>query len=395
MKLKTKTSWLPILAAVLLVTQACALVSLEPTSPPPPPDLPAEATVSVETSVPPTESAPPIETTIPDPASACPTPGEGNSLYLSRENGFCFLYPVGFTLQPDWMRPDEALSLIGPAEPGEAMEKITVSLSLAYNGPNDGLDSAAYAGRWLGINYPDGSAPGPGDPATIGGAPAVVVNNLYGPFPMRVGFVVANGIKYSLMLVPQPEMVLSLSEPANLVWNTVAGSLVFFPPENTRTVVRAADVCPAAGADTLLYQNDRDGYCYLYPSSFTPTPDFPGQVVGGPVVLANADFGEVRTSLTLGTFGYFPGQTPRQVLEPRGAIIDSLEDTSMGGHPAVIFRDPGGPWVSKQALIMVDSFAYTIVAQPFEPEAYPDGMPYLNQVWDTVTGSLAFFEPFK
>ena len=44
---------------------------------------------------------------------------------------------------------------------------------------------------------------------------------------------------------------------------------------------------------------------------------------------------------------------------------------------------------------MVDGFAYTIVAQPFEPEAYPDGMPYLNQVWDTVTGSLAFFDPFR
>ena len=344
MKPQRKTSWLLILAAVLLVTQACSLISLQTATPPveataPPPD----ATVTVETSIPPTESVPPTETPIPDPASACPTPGEGNSLYISRENGFCFLYPVGFTLQPDWMRPDEALSLIGPTEPGEAMEKITVTLSLAYNGPNDGLDSAAYANRWLAINYPDGSAPGPGDPATIGGQPAVLVNNLPGYGTQRGAFLVANGIKYSLILIPQPETVLSLTEPANLVWNTVTGSLAFFPPENARTVVRAADVCPAAGADTLLYQNDKDGYCYLYPSSFTPTADFPGQVIGGPVVLTNADFGEVRTSLTLGTFGYFPGQNSAP-----GARIPCRADRLAGGcnHgrlPGGGLPQPAGP----------------------------------------------------
>ena len=45
--------------------------------------------------------------------------------------------------------------------------------------------------------------------------------------------------------------------------------------------------------------------------------------------------------------------------------------------------------------ILVDGFAYTIVAQPFEPERYPAGMPFLDQIWTTVTGSLAFFTPFR
>ena len=390
MKPKLKSTWLPILAAVLLVSQACALINVQPTTPPP-----AEATVPAETAAPPTEAASPTETPVSDPAAACPTPSDGNSLYLSRENGFCFLYPVGFTLQPDYLRPNEALALVGPREPGDSPEPISVSLSLAYNGPNDGHDSATYAGDWLTINYPTGSRPGPVEGTDIGGLPAAVVNNLPGYGTQRGAFIVANGIRYSLMLMPQPETFPSLAEPANQVWNMVTGSLVFFPPVNSRVVVRAADVCRTPGADTRLYQNDRDGYCYLYPAGFEPTADFPGQVVGGPVVLNMTDFGDVRTSLTLGTFGHFPGLTPRQVLEPRGGLIDSLEDTSIGGFPATTFRDTNGPWASKQAMIMVNNMAYTIVAQPFEPEAHPDGIPYLNQVWDTVTGSLAFYDPFR
>lgn len=46
-------------------------------------------------------------------------------------------------------------------------------------------------------------------------------------------------------------------------------------------------------------------------------------------------------------------------------------------------------------MILVDGFIYTIVAQPFEPGRYPDGMPFLDRLWETVTGSLIFFDPWK
>jgi hypothetical protein len=334
----------------------------------------------------------------PDPASLCPLPEEGTSLYLSRENGVCFLYPVGFTLRPDFSRPDTTLSLMGPMQSGDSQEKIAVSMGIAYNGPADGLDSSAYFTRWMALNYPSGSPDTASSLVSIGGLPAVQAANLPGGMiAQRGAFLVANGIKYQLALVPRPEDLPELAAAAAQVWDTVTRTLVFFPPQNTRTTVRAADVCPTPGADTRLYQSDLDGYCFLYPAGFDPAPDFPGEIVGGPLLFTDPSFGEVRTSLTLGTFGSFPGQTPRQVLEPRGDLIDagSITDATMGGFPAVTFRNPQGPWASKQAMISVNGMIYTIVAQPFEPDSHPDGIPYLDQLWNTVAGSLAFFDPFR
>jgi hypothetical protein len=390
MKPTRKSTWILILTAVLIFTQACAMLAVDPS-----PTPPVEATIPVPPAESPTTEPAPSETPVPDPAASCPTPSSSSSLYLSRENGFCFLYPVGFSLEPDSQRPDEAVTLIGPVEPGTSMERIRVTLHLAYNGPADGLDSSGYAQRWFelytagsGISYSPAAA-------SIGGQAAVILNNIPGYITQRGAFLVANGIKYQILLLPLPGDIPALDEPTNQVWDTVTSTLVFFPPENDRVARRAADVCPAPGADTRLYQSDMDGYCFLYPAGFEPTADFPGQIAGGPVVLNDESFGDVRTSLTMGTFGSFPGQTPREVLGPRSDTIDSLEDASFGGHPAVIFRSTAGPWASKQAMILVDGFAYTIVAQPFEPERYPAGMPYLNQLWDVVTGSLAFFDPFR
>jgi len=287
------------------------------------------------------------------------------------------------------------IALIGPVEPGTSQERIRVSLRLAYNGPADGLDSSAYARRWWELNTAGSGLVYSEAAASIGGQSAVVLDNIPGFATQRGAFLIANQVRYQITLMPIPGDVPALDEAVNAVWNQVTGTLVFFPPENTRVTLRAADVCPAPGADTRLYQSDIDGYCFLYPAGFELNPDFAGQVTGGPVVLNAEGFGDVRTSLTLGTFGTFHGMTPRQVLENRSDTIDSLEDATLGGHPAAIFRSTAGPWASKQAMILVDGFAYTIVAQPFEPERYPAGMPYLDQIWTTVTGSLAFFTPFR
>ncbi len=391
-----KKSWILIIILVLLTTQACNLITsiVSPGGTPVPSEAnPLPPTPPAGTIEAPPTAPPPVETV--DPVTLCPTPGEGNSLYLSRENGFCFLYPSSYPVQPDGIRPDEVLSILGPREPGESMEPAVVVLGLAYNGPADGLTSGAYAERWFNLNTAGSGLAYEPFPGSIGGQDAVILRNIPGFYSQRAAFVVANGIRYQITLVPQPEDVAVLAEAATDLWNLVTGSLVFFPPENDRLTIRPEEVCPAASADTAVYRSDLDGYCYLYPTTFSPDPGLPGRVQGGPVVLTDADFGEVRTSLTLGTFGYFPGQNPRQVIEPRGDAVDSLVDATMGGHPAVIFRNPQGPWASKQALILVDGFAYTIVAQPFEPGAYPGGMPYLNQLWDTVTGSLAFFTPWR
>lgn len=379
-----------LIVVLLLATQACGILSAStPTSAPslPPAHSP--------TGTPP-PAPEPTPTPIPDPASLCPVPGKDQSLYVSKDNGFCLLIPQGFSIQPDTLRPGEVLSLLGPRESDKpkTQEEISVSMTIAYNGPADGLDSASYARKWHGVF--GGDAPYQDQTVTIGGQPAVVLSDLPGYARQRGAFLVANGIKYQITLFPQPEDMPELAEAATRGWETVTGSIVFFPPQNQREVRRAADVCPKETSEMRLYLSDTDGYCFLYPSDFAPDPAFPGMIKGGPV-LGQWDGGDIVTYVALGTFGHVENQTPRQVLEPRMDQIDSasVKDATLGGYPAVTFLSLQGPWPSRQAMIVVNGDVYTIVGEPWDPHSYPLGVPYLDRLWEAVTGSLAFFDPWR
>jgi len=308
------------------------------------------------------------------------------------------LYPDNFTIQTDQLRPDEVLFLLGPRETDKpkTQEEISVVMTIAYNGPADGLDSAGYARKWHELYRASEGAPYDDQQATVGGLKAVVLSNLPGFVAQRSAFVVANGIKYQITLSPQPEDMPELAEAASKAWEIVTGSIYFFPPQNQRPVKRAEQVCPKESGDMRLYSDEINGYCFLYPADFAPDPAFPGMVKGGPV-LGQWEAGDVITYVALGTFGHFEGQTPRQVLEPRMDQIDaaSVQDATIGGYPAVTFRSFQGPWPSRQAMIVVDSDVYTIVGEPWDPQRYPDGIPYLDRLWEAVTGSLAFFEPWR
>jgi hypothetical protein len=187
-----------------------------------------------------------------------------------------------------------------------------------------------------------------------------------------------------------------LAEAASLGWDTVTASIVFFPPQNQREVRRPEEVCPQESAEMRLYRDDVNGYCFLYPADFAPDPEFPGMIKGGPV-LGQWEAGDIRTYVAAGTFGHFADQTPRQVLEPRMDLIDasSVQDASIGGYPAVTFRSFQGPWPSRQAIIVVDGSVYTLVGEPWDPDKYPDGIPYLDRLWEAVTSSMAFFNPWR
>jgi hypothetical protein len=308
------------------------------------------------------------------------------------------LYPDDFTMQPDVQRPDEVLFLLGPRETDKpkTQEEIAAVLTVAYNGPADGLDSAGYARKWYDLYRAAEGAPYDDQQATVGGLPAVVLSNLPGFAAQRSAFVVANGIKYQITLSPQPEDMPELAEATGRAWGIVTGSIFFFPPQNQRPVIRAEQVCPKESGDLRLYSDQVNGYCFLYPADFAPDPAFPGMVKGGPV-LGQWEAGDIITYVALGTLGHFEGQTPRQVLEPRMDQIDaaSVQDATIGGYPAVTFRSLQGPWPSRQAMIVVDGDVYTIVGEPWDPQRYPDGVPYLDRLWETVTGSLAFFDPWR
>jgi len=367
------------LAVAILLTAALAC-SLPGSEQPP---------TAIEPS--PTPASPATPSLVPDSSSQCPAETADTRLYLSLRNGFCFLYPAHFELRPDFEPSEDLVTLVGPLADPQAQETIGVVLQVAFNGPSDGMGSNQYAARWREIHQAPSDVSAYAE--TIAGRPARTLNGLPGFGLQRKSFLVVDNFRYSITLVPVPEDFPVLAQEATLAWETATSSLIFFPPQGGQDYVQAEQVCPQETAESRLYINLKDGYCLLYPADFEPDQSFPGSFTGGPVVGVVEGWGEIRTSLTFGTFGAFPGSSAREVLAPRLEFIDaaSVQDTSMGGAQAVVFRDPREPWASRQAMIVYRDFVYTIVAQPWEPERFPSGIEYLDRVWDTVTGSVAFF----
>lgn len=371
-----------------------------------PSPMPTKTAEPTQTEVPtmtsaPTETATPtfaLEPATPNPQSLCPQPGVDTSLYISKENGFCFLVPAGFKLQDELQRPGEVVTLLGPTEPmgPKQQEAISVFLSVEANGPADGMDSSTYAREW----YDRFATPeDPFDPSdeTIAGQPATVLRDLPGYTRQQAAFVIANEARYRINLSPQPGDSPELAEAAQRGWEALVNSLVFFPPEKPVKAVRPADACPKEDESTRLYINEIDGYCYLYPAEFKPVSDFPGAVTGGPVV-GQWEGGEVRSSVTVGNFGAPGDMTPSELLDQRIDFVQpgSIEETTIGGYPAVTFIDINGAWPSRQAIIVVNAGrAYSVLAQPLDEARFPDAPPYVDLGWETVTGSLAFFDPWR
>lgn len=330
----------------------------------------------------------------PDLAAICPAATEGTTLHVSPENGWCFLYPSSLRLEPDPLRPDEAVNLIGEPLDATALESVAVNLSVANNGPADGLDSAQYANQWLELNLPGM------DPLemfdVIGGQPATIFNNLPGFFAQQGAFIVANETKVQIVIQPRPGDVPELDEQATQAWDTVTQSIVFFPPQSERIVVRPADVCPEETAGTTLHVNQVDGYCLLLPEGFAVDPDFPARIVGGPEYGPVEGFDSVRASLAVGT-NALGDQTPEQALQPISEQIDanSVQTTTIAGHPAVVYDFTGGPWRQRNAQIMVGDWVYTFVAQPWDAVKFPQALADVETLWNAAVESIAFFDKWR
>jgi hypothetical protein len=327
-------------------------------------------------------------------SAVCPQETANAALYVSIENGFCFLYPSSLTLQPDTLRPAEAVQLLGPlADPG-AMETVALNLTVANNGPADGLGSAGYASAWLQHNVPGQELAQ--TPTSIGGQPAMVVDNLPGMFGLRGAFVVAGDVKYQLTMQPLPQDSPQLADAATQAWDTITQSIVFFPPQNGRTVVRSADVCPAATADNKLLIDEVGGYCLLYPADFAIDPNAPGTIVGGPELGPYADFPSVRASLSVGTYP-LGEQTLEQVLQPpvENSDPNSATPATIAGYPAMTYNFISGPWLQRNAVVVVNDRVYTFVAQPWDANLFPQALRDVERLWNTASNSIAFFDPWR
>jgi hypothetical protein len=330
----------------------------------------------------------------PDLAAICPAETKDTTLVISPEFGWCFLYPSNLRLEPDPFRPGDIVNLVGEPLDATVMESVALNLSVAYNGPADGLDSAEYARIWAELAVPGLDQQEQFD--VIGGQPAVIFNNLPGFFAQRGAFIVASDAKYQIVMQPRPGDVPELDEQATQAWDTVTQSIVFFPPQIEREVVRPADVCPEEANDAILHVNLVDGYCLLLPEGFAVDPDFPARIVGGPEYGPVEGFDSVRASLAVGLYP-LADQTPEQALQPISPQIDanSVQTTTIAGYPAVVYDFTGGPWRQRNAQIVVGDWVYTFVGQPWDAVDFPEALPDVERLWNAAAESIAFFDNWR
>jgi hypothetical protein len=380
---------LGLMLVIAILLTACTVIPVAT-------DAPIPEAVPTEETIAPTIAA--VDKPTPEPADvleSCPVPSESTSLYISRENGFCFLYPVVVEVSLNADYPQE-LWIFGKTLQNGSQEAPRTSLVVYANGQAGGLDSAGYADRYMSqLVEPVDSAR---EELLVDSIPAIVQHNLPSYFGEQSAFIVAGDYKYLISLMPEPEAVPGLAADLEALWGTVLSRIHFFAPEHQFTLVTPEDVCPVETEDTRVLIDQASGYCFAYLADFAPVPGFSGRVEGGPVLDTLSDFGDIRTSITLGTFGKAAGKTPREVIQPHLELIDasSLLDITIGGYPAVVYRNPQGPWASRVAYIVgIEDTVYTIVAQPLEPERWPAGIEGFNRLWNSAVNSLQFFTPFR
>lgn len=382
-----------IISGSLLFFLGCNLVSNLAEQPPT--TIPASTMAATEIILDPTATS--------DPLAACPHPGAGTQLYVNLDDGYCLLYPDGFSVRPGTGIPAlPLLNITGPQvitpAPKQQEGFFNAGLSINRNGPPEGMDSQAYAAMWLERFAPSMNLPQ--EQITIGGIPAVRVRNLPSYGSLTGAFVVSPFARYTVDLTPEPEFSdPALAEQANHLWDTVINSLVFFEPQKEMSYVPATKVCPQPAGGEKGYINLVDGYCMVFPSDFWEDATFPGRIIGGPILGSTPDFPDVQTNLVVGTFGISNGMTPRDYLAqlPEGYYDPaSVVDMTIGGAPAVVYNNLAGPWRSRNAYIVLPSEdVYTIVSQPDDPILFPEGIPYLNQLFNPVVMSLQFFTPWR
>ncbi len=352
----------------------------------------------------PTEAAAALITPTPQQAespfklSECPTPAQGETLYASEENGICFVYPSEYVQLEYFERPEDGVTI---SEASAAAGGFSlVNLSVTFNGPAAEADSEEYYEEWTAQVMDAAVAPldvPQVEKKRFNTYNAIVVYGLSaGMGQSRRAFIIENGARYSLELTPDlpPEF-----QDANVdeLWEMVTSSIVLFGPTTSKDVVTAEDVCPVEVPDTNLLINEAEGYCYLYPFDYQVTELFSGGVQGGSVLDRSPNAPEVRNRIVVSQVGPANESSAIQLLEPRLTIIDetTVQDMTSNIYDGVQFIDERGPYQSRQAIIVANGYQYTIIQQPYDPLIFPDAVEEFEALWGTVTGSIAFFDPFR
>ncbi len=182
------------------------------------------------------------------------------------------------------------------------------------------------------------------------------------------------------------------------------------PTASSEAVTEAAadptTVCPEPTADTQLYVDEVNGFCLLYPDSFSlgsglSVPSLNADVVFQKGVVSEGDMGDIYATLWVNVIGQ-PGAAKDYTAADYVDLVSTelpmlCEDfsreniTLSGGQPAVVWR--GKRILSFRALyVNAHDTLYEVMVQP-DLDPGEELTPEVELAWTTMLESLTFFPP--
>ena len=327
------------------------------------------------------------ETDVADTAvSACPEPTAGAHLLVDAAHGICFLYPdhydlfqgeeSGFTLYVRSLLNTEAPLASFSFEPadGRSLDAVT-------------------AQRLTDVAFPDTEA----QPITLGGEPAVTLDNLPGQDTNRRVVATHEGNVMDMIVARIGADYGEVGSQAEALYDMITGSLQFIPVV-TDAPLRAGPECPQAVAGTTMFTNIDDGFCLLLPDGYAMAGSSSAEsakVETTFYVDSLQDVSHARLIITV------EDASGRSLSEITTAYETEIETALPGydvmwsfgymldGQPANQFDQVPGQDLSRQVLTVHDGRLYTLTFIPDDPAA-GDAYTEMQAVYDMVMDSFSF-----
>lgn len=150
--------------------------------------------------------------------------------------------------------------------------------------------------------------------------------------------------------------------------------------------------CPVPAAGTRLLRSDEQGYCLLYPESYTTEQPNPQETIisGGSlldvetprvaIVVRNAN-GLAATEIAGGILAEVRSSLPNWNVWQRAAQVD--------GETAIVLDNLPGQDIGRQAIVVHEDQVYTLTFVPAGP-AGTEAVEQTEQLYKTVMDSLRF-----
>lgn len=186
---------------------------------------------------------------------------------------------------------------------------------------------------------------------------------------------------------------ISISTPGSNAILTPAPNVSATPDSNVNG--QDSNGCPTATTDEQVLTNSEDGYCFLYPSEFTPK-DPPLVLILNPVSGPGDIPGDAWIHVTVDPAD---GRTAAQVAEAEIGDSAGMElniertDITLGGEPAVVVDGLPGPDPWRKMFVVHGDRLYTWIFMPWVPDA--QNPTPLETLYESIVSSLRFLPPSR